>query len=121
MPFELGLAVAHTEDVNHGHRWYVFEAKRFRVLKSLSDINGTEVYIHGGGPIGVLRGLTNALARSRHKPTVNDLRAIYHDLRGTAKKLKRELSTHSLFDTRPFLDLILAASISASRRISSLR
>jgi hypothetical protein len=121
MPFELGLAVAQTEHVRNGHTWYVFEARRFRVLKSLSDINGTEVYIHGGGPVGVLRELTNALARSRHRPTVGDLRAVYQDLKRTAAELKRELATHTLFDTRPFLDLVLAASISASRRIASLR
>jgi len=70
MPFELGLVVAQAKYLNREHRWYVFEAKRHRVLKSLSDINGTEVYIHDGRPIGVLRELTSALSRSRHKPTV---------------------------------------------------
>ncbi len=121
MPFELGLAVASAELSRNGHRWYVFEAKKFRVSKSLSDIDGTRVYIHGGGPIGVLRELTNALARSRHKPSVQDLKAIYQDVRRTAARLKQELATQDLFDTRPFLDLVLAASISAKRHIASLR
>jgi hypothetical protein len=121
MPFELGLAVASAELSRNGHRWYVFEAKKLRVSKSLSDIDGTRVYIHGGGPIGVLRELTNALVRSRHKPSVQDLKAIYQDVRRTAARLKQELSTHDLFDTRPFLDLVLAASISAKRHIASLR
>ncbi len=121
MPFELGLAVARAEHVDRSHRWYVFETKRFRALKSLSDINGTEVYIHGGSPIGVLRELTNALSRSRHKPTVLELQAIYRDVKRAAATIKRELATHTLFDTRPFLDLVLAASISAKHRISSLR
>jgi len=120
MPFELGLAVFRAEQVDRRHRWYVFEAKRFRVLKSLSDINGTEVYIHGGRPTGVLRELTNALARSNHKPTVLELKAIYRDVKRAAATIKHELATHTLFDTRPFLDLVLAASISAKRRISSL-
>lgn len=97
------------------------EAKGFRVLKSLSDIDGTEVYIHRGGPIGVLRGLTNALARSRHRPTVRELQAVYRDVKQTAEILKQELATPTLFDTRPFLDLVLAASIGAKRRIASLR
>jgi hypothetical protein len=121
MPFELGLAVANAEYLRKGHRWFVFEAKGFRILKSLSDINGTEVYIHQGRPIGVLRGLTNALARSRHKPTVRDLQAVYRDVKQTAEALKQDLATQTLFDTRPFLDLVLAASISAKRRIASLR
>jgi hypothetical protein len=121
MPFELGLAVAQAIHVHKEHRWYVFEAKKFRVLKSLSDINGTEPYIHNGRPVGVLRALTNALARSRHKPTVLQLQAIYREIRRTATTLKRELATQTLFETRPFLDLVLAASISARRHIPSLR
>jgi hypothetical protein len=121
MPFELGLAAARANNLHGGHRWYVFEAKRFRILKSLSDINGTEAYIHGGGPIGVLRELTNALSRSRHRPTVRELKAVYRDVKQAAVLLKQELAAKTLFDTRPFQDLVLAASISAKRRIASLR
>jgi len=121
MPFELGLAVAHAKRTGTKHRWYVFEAKRFRVLKSLSDINGTEAYVHEGRPTGVLRELTNALARSQHHPTVRELQAIYRDVKRTAETLKRELATRTLFDTRPFADLVLAASISARHHIASLR
>lgn len=121
MPFELGLAVAQAEYVHKEHRWYIFEAKRFRVLKSLSDLNGTEPYIHDGRPIGVLRELTSALARSRHKPTVLELTAVYRDVKLTAETLKRDLATQTLFDARPFQDLVLAASISARRHIASLR
>lgn len=121
MPFELGLAVAQAQHLDQEHRWYIFESKRFRVLKSLSDPNGTEPYIHGGRPIGVLRELTSALARSRHKPTVRDLQAIYRDVTRAAVSLKRELATPTLFDARPFQDLVLAASISARRHIASLK
>ena len=121
MPFELGLAVAWAEHVDKTHHWFVFESKKFRVLKSLSDINGTEIYIHDDRPIGVLRGLTNALARSHPRPTVLELQAIYRDVKKAAATIKRDLKAQTLFDTRPFLDLVLAASISAKRRISSLR
>ena len=91
------------------------------MLKSLSDINGTEVCIHNGRPLGVPRELTNALARSRHKPTVLELAAVYRDVRRTAKNLKRELAAQTLFDARPFKDLVIGASISARRHIASLR
>jgi len=63
MPFELGLAVAWAAHMDKKHRWFVFERRKFRALKSLSDINGSEIYVHDNRPIGVLRGLTNALAR----------------------------------------------------------
>jgi hypothetical protein len=121
MPFELGLAVAWSEHVNPHHRWYVFEAKSFRVLKSLSDINGTEVYVHHGLPTGVFRQLTNVLARSKHRPTVRELQAIYRELKNTASDIKRELATDNLFDTRPFLELVFMANEIAKRRIASLR
>lgn len=121
MPFELGAAVGMAEHSGRPHYWYAFEAKPYRALKSLSDLNGTEVYIHYGKPIGVFRCLTNALARSRHRPTVRDLQAIYRDVTEAAHTIQRDLVTRSLYDTRPFQDLVLAASLSARHRIASLR
>jgi hypothetical protein len=121
MPFELGLAVAWAEHVNPEHRWYVFESKHYRALKSLSDINGTEVYVHHGRATGVFRQLTNALARTRHRPTVRELQAIYRELKRAARSIKHELATDTLFDTRPFLELVSVASIIAERHIASLR
>jgi len=120
MPFELGLAAGMEAHGDHPHYWYAFEEKKYRALKSLSDLNGTEVYAHGGTPTGVFRCLVNALARSQHRPTVIDLKAIYGDLRKDAQTIRRDLATDSLYDTRPFQDLVLAASISARRRIASL-
>ena len=90
-------------------------------MKSLSDINATEVCVHGGQPTGVFRQLTNALARSRHRPTVRELQAIYRDLRKAVVTIKRELATDTLFDTRPFLELVIVATGFARQRIASLR
>lgn len=48
MPFELGLAVA-WEKLNPGkHTWFVFEGVNYRILKSLSDLNGSDPQIHVG-------------------------------------------------------------------------
>ena len=121
MPFELGLAVGWEKHGGRSHYWYAFEAKPHRALKSLSDLNGTEFYIHANRPVGVFRCLTNALARSEHRPTVRDLQLIYYDLSAKARIIKRYLATKSLFDTRPFRDLVLFAGESAKRRIPSLR
>lgn len=61
MPFELGLAVA-WDKLNAGqHVWFVLEAKSRRLHKSLSDLGGTDAYVHGGKPKGVFRELGNAL------------------------------------------------------------
>lgn len=121
MPFELGLAVGWEKFGGDSHRWYAFESKPFRALKSLSDLNGTEFYIHDNRPIGVLRCLRNALARSEHRPSVPDLQGIYSDLTSRAIDLKRELATESLFDTRPFVDLVTAAHRFARDHIPTLR
>jgi len=120
MPFELGLVVSWAQHAR-SHRWYVLEAKSYRAQKSLSDINGTEIYVHDARPIGILRALTNALERTKHRPTVRELRAVYRDVKATANALKQSGEASTLFDTRPFRDLVLAASLSAQNRIVSLQ
>ena len=119
MPFELGLAVA-LEKAGYRHGWFVFEERAHRITKSLSDLNGTDPYIHGGRPDGVLRALANALVRSRHRPTVDQLRAIYRDLRTASTQIKADLNTRTLFEARAFGDLVVAARLSARNRIPSL-
>jgi len=50
MPFELGLAVTPSRSTRH--EWFVFEEQRHRLMKSLSDLNGTDPHIHDGKPEG---------------------------------------------------------------------
>jgi hypothetical protein len=119
MPFELGLAV--TTKRNRAHDWFVFEEQRHRLMKSLSDLNGTDPHIHNGEPEGVLRALTNTLVRRRHRPTAGELSAVYHDVRRLARVGRRDLRTTSLFEARAFDELVIAGRISAERRIPSLR
>lgn len=121
MPFELGLAVALTKTRNREHQWFVFESVKRRLNKSLSDLDGTDPYIHNANPRGVLRALTNALVRSRHRPTLRELEQIYSDLKQAAVAIRKDLRTTSLFQARPFSDLVIAARISAGRRIASLQ
>lgn len=115
MPFELGLAVAWAELGDRKHAWYVLEIRNRRVAKSLSDLDGTQIYIHRGTPTGVLIQLSNALARSKHQPTVRDLKSVYRDLKRAAVLIKRDYGT--LYDTKPFLELVTAASSFARKRI----
>jgi hypothetical protein len=121
MPFELGLAVTWSMAGDSDHAWYVMEAKQYRQQKSLSDLNGTEIYIHDGRAVGVFRLLTNALARTEIRPTVPDLQAVYRDLNQAAAEIKKALAAPSLFDTRAFQDLVFAAGLSARMRVASLR
>jgi len=121
MPFELGLAVAWASTSRGQHEWFVFEAQPHRLNKSLSDLGGTDPYIHHATPRGVLSALANALSRRRHRPTVRELEAILADLQGAAVTIKQDLSTESLYAARPFRELVVAAIESARQRIPSLR
>ncbi|MGA8764580.1 MAG: hypothetical protein WB562_17055 [Candidatus Sulfotelmatobacter sp.] len=70
MPFELGLTVALEKTAHPGHSWIVCETVRRRINKSLSDLDGTDPYIHGGTIAGVFREMGNAFVGSRRQPTV---------------------------------------------------
>lgn len=118
MPFELGLAVAWCSVAGRGvQEWFLFESKPHRLSKSLSDLNGTDRYIHNGEPEGVLRELTNALVRERDSPSLVELKAIYNEVRRAASRLKRTLGGASLFEARAFRELVvLAIDICTARR-----
>jgi hypothetical protein len=121
MPFELGLAVDWSLGANSSHEWFVFESTPHRLSKSLSDLNGTDPYIHEGTVHGVFRGLMNALTRTTHRPELADLDAIYRDLRRAARKIRTERGG-SLFEARAFQDLAVVAQQSAQKQtVESLK
>jgi hypothetical protein len=120
MPFELGLAVSHARSDPQGHQWFVFEAQAHRLKKSLSDLDGTDPYIHDGRPRGVLRALANAMSRTGNPPTLHELETIYRDVTEAARAIKLEQKGGSLFEAAPFKKLVVLAGISASRRIAAL-
>lgn len=121
MPFELGLAVARAKSQRGTHKWFVFEAQPHRLKKSLSDLDGTDPYIHHANPRGVLKALANALSRTKNPPTLNELEAIYRDLTKAARAIKIELDGGSLFEASPFKNLVILAGMSARKRIASLK
>jgi hypothetical protein len=118
MPFELGLAIAFSQDSEH--EWFVFEAQAHRLTKSLSDLNGTDPHIHGDRPEGVLRALANALVRQRHRPSARQLNDVYADVCRVAQAIRRDLHA-DFFDARAFDELVLAGRISVHRRIPGSR
>ena len=80
MPFELGLAVAWARE-HSDHKWFVFESTRRRINKSLSDLDGTDAYIHDGTVRGVMREICNAFVSLQSQPTVPEMMKIYRELR----------------------------------------
>jgi hypothetical protein len=74
MPFELGLSVAHQKALKgKTHEWFVCEAKAFRIVKSLSDLNGTDPFIHDGQVAGLFRELCAIFQRPGRQPTVQQM------------------------------------------------
>jgi len=109
MPFELGLAVAH-QKAGGAHTLFVFEEVAHRLSKSLSDLDGSEVYLHHGKPNGVLAELSNAFIRSDRQPTIDQMRAIYRELRRAKPTILHDSGAKTLFAARPFKDLSTLAS-----------
>jgi hypothetical protein len=109
MPFELGLAVAH-EKLDGKHAWFVFEEVDERLEKSLSDLKGTDVYIHHGKTNSVFAKLGNAFLRHRPRPTVPQMTAIYLGLYNSVPRIMEETGADTLFEARPFQELAALAS-----------
>jgi hypothetical protein len=113
MPFELGLVVGWQNATPSGHDWFVFESSRHRLQKSLSDLNGTDPFVYGPTAEGVLREIRNALARHDVQPTAMQMRSIFVNLKDdVAPKILKDAGA-SVFDARPFAELVVSARRSA--------
>lgn len=109
MPFELGLAVAWQKLGSTKHTWSVFETKSRRVEKSLSDLSGTDVYIHNGTVRGVFTQLCNAFVRLKSQPIAQEMEATYLRLKELLPQLQKQTGAHSPFEARVFQDLVVSA------------
>jgi hypothetical protein len=87
MPFELGLSVLHASQNPGIHSWFLFESVKWRIQKSLSDLNGTDSYIHDGTVDGVFRELAKAFIRADRQPSVQQMQFLYDKLELTMPRL----------------------------------
>ena len=110
MPFELGLTIGMR---NENHSWVVCETLKRRLNKSLSDLDGTDVYIHDGTVRGVFRELANAFIRSDRQPTVLQMLQIYRVLRAGFRDTLKGAGAKDPFNARVFRDLSVIASVAA--------
>jgi hypothetical protein len=107
MPFELGMAVAIAKSQTAGqdHQFRMFEAKSYRLHKSLSDVLGHDPYIHQGRAHGVLEALLNVFSHLPDAPDIADLRRVYRDLR----RFREDRLAQDVFQPKPFSKLLVAA------------
>jgi hypothetical protein len=116
MPFEVGLAVATARWRPANHQWFLFEAKPFRLQRTLSDLAGTDGYIHGDASTRLLAGLTDALVRATRQPTLRELREIHRFLQDRSSSIRRDYGT--LFGARAFRDLVVVGTDFARREVA---
>lgn len=110
MPFELGLVLGWLKtDQKSRHTWFVFESRKRRLSKSLSDLDGTDPYVHGETLKGVFRELGNALVRSTDQPTVRQMTTVYRNIRRDAPLIMRDMGSESVFEARVFRQLVVLA------------
>lgn len=115
MPFELGLAVALDSTFpRRRHSWFIFETALWRIQKSLSDLNGTDAYIHSGTVEGVFRELAKAFVRITQQPTVEQMRTIYDKIAVILPKFLSDAGSEHPFHARVFQDLIVYAGALAN-------
>jgi hypothetical protein len=119
MPFELGLAVAHWSVGRSKHQWFVCEAINLRLLKSLSDLNGTDPYVHDGTVGGVFRELCNIFVRPYRQPTTEEMRKIYREMRRNLPEILHRAGGESLYTARVFKDLTVVANVFAVKFVVS--
>ena len=118
MPFELGLTVALSRRSRARHRWIVCESKSHRLNKSLSDLDGTDPYIHDGTIRGVFRELSNAFVLVNQRLSVGQIMAIYRVLRGNLELVLRNAGAKDPFNARVFKDLCIVAGRAAEELVA---
>ena len=90
VPFELGLAVSCSSLHPTRHAWFVSDAVPHRILKSMSDLAGTDINIHGGTVEGVMRELCNMFVRQSVRPDVPILMKMYREVRVALPQIQRK-------------------------------
>src|SRR5271165_773993 len=110
MPFELGLALGWLQTKrNTNHTWFLFEAVKSRVSKSLSDLDGTDPYIHDERPKGLFRELGNALVRTDDQPTVDQMFGIYKKIKIASPLIMKNAGAKTVFEARVYRQLVVLA------------
>ena len=71
----------------------------------MSDLSGTDIYIHQGRPSGIFRELTNAFIRTQRQPSFEQMKLVYDGIQEGLPKLMRNAGTKSTFKARVFDDL----------------
>jgi hypothetical protein len=108
MPLELGLTITWAKLHPKRHTWYLLESAPRRLQKSMSDLDGTDPYIHSGNVQGVLSELRNAFVH-RNAPTVQEMMASYRIVEASTGRIHVGAGTRNVYSASVFRELCFVA------------
>ncbi len=113
MPLELGITITWAKLHPNRHTWFLWESTPRRLQKSISDLDGTDPYIHSGTVEGVMSELRNAFLRDG-APPVQSMIAAYRLVEGNIERILAGAGTRNLYAASVFKELCFVALESAS-------
>jgi hypothetical protein len=114
MPLELGLTITWAKLHPKDHTWFLWESTPRRVQKSMSDLDGTDAYIHLGTPEGVMSELRNAFLVG-DPPAVQQMMEVYRFVADNVEPVLAKSGTRNVYAASVFKELCwLSSSLSAS-------
>jgi len=114
MPFELGIAVALSR-IERTHKFVLLEAKRHRLQKTLSDVNGIDPGIHNAAVRGVISCVLSHLGESQGNPDAKIAARIHRQLWKTISSLKVIHGRANIYSRSIFTELVAGATSLAKK------
>jgi hypothetical protein len=108
MPLELGLTITWAKLHPRRHTWFLWESTPLRLKKSMSDLDGTDPYIHSGEAKGVFSELRNAFVH-RDAPTVQEMMNAYRLVESNVERILTAAGTRKLYVASVFRELCYVA------------
>ncbi len=108
MPFELGLACAISELNGRRHSYVLLERIRYRLVRTLSDLNGRDPYIHSGSPRQIIVRLLDVLRTPTGSADVNAILRLDRDLCRATAVLKQRYHAQTVFASGTLFKAVVA-------------
>jgi hypothetical protein len=105
MPFELGIAFALSR-LERSHKFVLLEAKRHRLQKTLSDLNGIDPGIHNAAVRGVISCVLSHLGETQGNPDAKSVASIHRQLWRTIPSLKVIHCRANIYSRAIFSELV---------------
>jgi hypothetical protein len=109
MPFELGIAFT-LGRIGGTHKIVLLEARRYRLQKTLSDLNGIDPGIHEGTVKGIISCVLSSLAKPAANPDPTAVKRVYDQLHKVIRVLKRNHNRKTVYSRAIFQELVSGAA-----------